>query len=168
MLAVFTATALSTNYLMIGISNVKFMDFIVFFGGYLFGTSFGITIGTLTWLVYGTINPYGFNLPILVATIIGETIYGAAGGFLKNRINVRTGFTPDYRFAVIGFLTTFIYDLFTNIVSAFVAGIPIPVALIYGIPFAISHEVSNAAFFGFGLPILGKAVQKIFSGLNYE
>jgi hypothetical protein len=160
MLAIFTATALSTNYLMIGLVNVKFMDMIVFLGGYLFGVGFGVQVGVLTWLVYGTINPYGFNLPTLFATMIGETIYGVAGGLSSGRLDP-SGY-PSIEFGVIGFLSTFLYDLFTNIATAYITGIPLLIVLVNGIPFALIHEVSNAVFFGFGImPVLG-AIRRVF------
>ncbi|MCK4702029.1 hypothetical protein KAT55_01590 [Candidatus Bathyarchaeota archaeon] len=161
MLAVMTAAAVATNYVLIGVVNVKFMDLIVFTGGYLYGSVFGATLGALIWLVYGTVNPYGFNLPILAATVLGEMLYGVAGGTLRGGLRVEPGWGPDLRLGVVGFLLTFVYDLFTNVVSAFVAGIPISVALISGVPFAIMHELSNAVFFAVGLPPLLQAIRSM-------
>jgi hypothetical protein len=163
MLAVMTAAAVTTNYLLIGVVNVKFMDLIVFTGGYLFGSGFGATLGALIWLVYGTINPYGVNLLTLAATILGEILYGVAGGVLRVGLRVEPGWSPDLRLGVAGFLLTFVYDLFTNVVSAYVAGIPVSVALISGVPFAIMHEVSNAVFFAVGLPPLLRAIGSVMN-----
>ncbi len=157
-LAVMAAAAIATNYLLIGVVNVKFMDLIVFTGGYLFGPVFGATLGALIWLVYGTINPYGVNLLTLVATILGEILYGVAGGVLRFGLRVEPGWGPDLRLGVAGFLLTFVYDVFTNVVSAYVAGIPVSVALISGVPFALMHELSNAVFFAAGLPPLLRAI----------
>lgn len=165
MLAIFTATALSTNYLMIGLVNVKFMDLIVFLGGYLFGTGFGVQVGILTWLVYGTVNPYGFNFPTLIVTVIGEMIYGIAGGLSRKKVKP-SGY-PTFEFVFIGFLTTFIYDLLTNIATAYIVGIPLFITLINGIPFALIHEISNAAFFGFGVKPVTDIVRRVF-GDKYE
>jgi len=171
--AVLTAVCVSTNYLLIGVTNVKLMDLIVFTSGFIFGTYVGASVGLLTWLVYGTLNPYGFSLPILAATCAGESLYGVAGGLLGNKI-VQGSYGKDIssilfinaRFAIIGFLLTFIYDLFTNIVSGVVAGIPITVALISGIPFAIAHEFSNTAFFFMGASPLIRAMGRLFSEGN--
>jgi hypothetical protein len=161
MLAVMTAAAVATNYLLIGVINVKFMDLIVFTGGYLYGSVFGATLGALIWLVYGTVNPYGVNLPTLAATTLAETLYGVAGGALRGGLRVEPGWRPDLRLGVAGFMLTFVYDLFTNVVSAYVAGIPVSVALIGGVPFAIMHELSNAAFFAVGLPPLLRAMRSM-------
>ena len=161
MLAVMTSAAVATNYLLIGVINVKFMDLIVFTGGYLYGSVYGATLGALIWLVYGTVNPYGFNLLTLAATILGETLYGVAGATLRRKLRVEAGWGPDIRLGVIGFLLTFVYDLFTNVVSAFIAGIPVTVALISGVPFAVMHELSNAVFFAVGLPPLLQAIRSM-------
>lgn len=161
MLAVFTAAAVATNYLLIGVVNVKLMDLIVFMGGYLYGARFGATLGAMVWLVYGTVNPYGFNLPTLAATMLGEAVYGVAGGLLGRRMDVRAGWGPDARVGIVGFLLTFAYDLFTNVVSAYVVGIPVAVALVSGVPFALVHEASNAVFFSVGFPPLLQAVKRV-------
>jgi hypothetical protein len=161
MLAVLTAAAVATNYMLIGVVNVKFMDLMVFTGGYLYGAGFGATLGAMIWLVYGTVNPYGFNLPTLAATVLGEAVYGVAGGALRGSMGVKPGWGPDARLGVVGFLLTFLYDLFTNVVSAYVAGVPVAVALVGGVPFAVMHEASNAVFFSVGVPPLLQAVRRV-------
>ena len=60
LLVVMAAVAIASNYLLIGVVNVKFMDLIVFSCGYVLGTNFGGVLGVLIWLVYGSLNPYGF------------------------------------------------------------------------------------------------------------
>lgn len=170
-IAMMTAACVSTNYMLIGVVNVKFMDLIVFVSGFVFGPLIGASVGILTWLVYGTLNPYGFSLPILLATCTGESIYGIIGGLLGSKqTKVNHEAVSDYpwlinvKFAIVGFLLTFVYDLFTNIVSGLVAGIPLPVVLISGIPFAIAHEISNTAFFFVGASLLIRAIGHLFSG----
>lgn len=160
LLAVLTATSIATNYLMIGVINVKLMDLIVFTSGYLLGSGLGAFTGVLVWLVYGTINPFGFSLPIFLSTMVGESFFGFAGGLFRNRSNdEKSGFDPWI--AVTGFLLTLIYDLFTNIVSGLTAGIPIIIALITGIPFSLAHMLSNTFFFGFGFNPLTSQIKKV-------
>jgi len=162
-IAVMTAACIVSNYLLIGVFNVKLMDLIVFSSGFLFGPTVGASVGILTWLVYGTLNPYGFSLPVLVATSLMESLYGIAGGFLgKNGPDrMGTGLTASLKYGIVGFLLTFVYDLVTNIVSGLSAGIPLAVAMVTGIPFAIAHEGSNAAFFFLGAPPLISAVGRL-------
>lgn len=158
LVAVLSASAIATNYLMIGTLNVKLMDLIIFTAGYLLGSRLGALTGGLVWLVYGTINPFGFNLPVFFSTVLGEAIYGVAGGYFSNR---ELGLGLDPWAAVAGFLLTFVYDLFTNIVSGVTAGISIPVALITGTPFMLAHTISNTVFFGFGFRPLVNSINKV-------
>lgn len=168
-IGVMTALSISTNYLLMGLLNVKFMDLFVFVSGYLMGSLSGALVGILTWLVYGTLNPYGFNLPTLIATCIGESIYGLVGGLCtKFGLNVssraltgRKFWENNLKMGIIGFLLTFIYDLFTNIVTGIVFEIPLLLYIIAGIPFAVAHEVSNFFFFFLGGSVLVNAIQKV-------
>jgi hypothetical protein len=162
-IAVMTAACIVSNYLLIGVFNVKLMDLIVFSSGFLFGPTVGASVGILTWLVYGTLNPYGFSLPVLVATSLMESLYGVAGGLLGSNGPSRmgTGLTANLKFGIVGFLLTFLYDIVTNVVSGLSAGIPLAVAMVTGIPFAIAHEGSNAAFFFLGASPLISAVGRL-------
>jgi len=164
--AVMTATCVATNYLLVGVVNVKVMDLIVFVCGVSFGAVVGSSVGALTWLVYGTINPYGFSLPVLVSTCLGETIYGLAGGGLRrlgfdSSDRVKARLAGGIKFALIGFLLTTVYDLLTNLASALSLGLPILPVMVAGIPFAAVHEVSNAAFFFVGVVPLVAVMRRI-------
>jgi hypothetical protein len=66
-----TAACLSTNYLLIGVTNVKFMDLIVFVSGIVFGPFVGASIGVLTWLVYRYPEPLR-----LLPTHTGSHLHG--------------------------------------------------------------------------------------------
>jgi hypothetical protein len=176
-----TAMNLISNYAMIGIPNVKFMDLFVFVSGYVSGVVPGVLVGVLTWLVYGTMNPYGFSFPILIACCVGEALYGVVGG-LSARIDLAgsgesfvgisdAGFWMDnLKFGILGFLLTSIYDLFTNIISGITVGLPPLIAIINGVPFAVAHEVSNFFFFLFGCKTLIVTVRRMAfkGGEKYE
>ena len=163
-IAVMTATCVASNYALLGFTNVKIMDFIIFVSGFVFGPFTGALIGVMTWMVYGTLNPYGFSLPILVATASSEALYGVLGGILGDRTIHFEGrpLLTNLKFAIVGFLLTFLYDLITNVASALTVGIPIEVALISGIPFSIAHELSNAAFFFVGAAPVIKAIRQVY------
>jgi len=157
--ALLAAAALATNYLMVGLVNVKLMDLIVFTSGYILGPKLGALTGILVWLVYGTLNPFGFSLPVFIATIMGETLFGVAGGFFAGR-------GKNHRVhawaAVAGFLVTLFYDLFTNIISGLSAGVPVYIALLTGIPFMLTHVLSNTVFFIVGFKPLAKSINRIW------
>jgi hypothetical protein len=56
-ISMFTALAVATDYAMLPLANVKLMDSIVFVSALAFGLEVGVSVGALTWLVYGEINP---------------------------------------------------------------------------------------------------------------
>lgn len=166
------SASLVSNYAMLWIHNVKFMDLLVFVSGYLMGLIPGMIVGILIWLVYGTLNPYGSNLTILAATCTGETFYAIAG-WLSSKLNLcpevnfmerfwdREIWLMNLKFGVIGFFATFFYDLFTNIISVAIVGLPPLMAIISGIPFSIIHEASNFFFFFFGCGPLIRSVKRL-------
>jgi hypothetical protein len=153
LIAIFCALSVGTNYALIGFPNVKPMDFIVFVGGFLFGPVVGSSIGILSWLIYGSINPYGFDPRIWLATMLAESLYGITGGLLRKAFRSTSFGSQRLRlsvfFATMGFLPTVMYDLITNTVYASVYGSPVIVAIFLGAFFAVLHEGANFLIFGF-------------------
>jgi len=91
--------------------------------------------------------------------MFSEAIYGLVGGLLGakfaltnfNGVRLRVGVF----FGAIGFILTFFYDLVTNVVWASVFDVSIIVAIFFGAPFTILHQVSNAAIFGMSsIPVI--------------
>jgi hypothetical protein len=149
------------------------MDLFVFISGYLMGSTSGASIGILTWLIYGTLNPYGFNLPTLFATMLGESFYGIFGGiyarYTKNNnfdgslipLVSRKGWESNAKMGIIGFISTFIYDMFTNVVTSLIFEVPLVAYILVGIPFTAVHEISNFFFFFIASNVLIQAIRKI-------
>jgi len=81
LIAILVALSVSSNYALVWIPNVKFMDLLVFVAGLIAGPLDGAIVGALSWIVYGFLNPYGWVPTILIATALAETIYGILGGF---------------------------------------------------------------------------------------
>lgn len=162
------ALCLGSNYALAGLPNFKFMDFLVFISGFVFGPVVGGSIGILIWMVYGVINPYGFVPQIWLATMFSESIYGFAGGFLgrKNPLNKFEGDHLGFGvfLGALGLFLTFIYDLITNVVYAYTLNIPLIIALITGVPFALVHQLSNALIFGIcSIPVIA-TIEKFVAG----
>lgn len=173
LITVLTALCVGGNYALIGLPNIKIMDLVIFVSGFIFGTSIGAITGALAWIVYGTINPFGFSLPVWLSTVIGETVFGIAGGIL-GRINYET---PEKAFNVFrfslemglwGLILTMIYDLFTNIVFAVTFKVPIIAAIVTGwfIPpwFGILHEAGNLILFFSAVYPLTKVIRTLRGG----
>ncbi|MFW6117322.1 MAG: ECF transporter S component [Thermoproteota archaeon] len=168
LISTLVALCVATNYALVEIPNVKAMDFIVFVGGFCFGPLVGGLIGIFSWAVYGVLNPYGFQLPIWLATMFGESIYGLVGGFLgKKLISTDNGVQKtkiSFLFGVVAFLFTTLYDLFANFVYALTYGMPILAAIVLGTPFTILHQLSNTAIFVVGsFPVI-VAIKKSLGG----
>lgn len=171
-IAALVALAIATNYALIGVSNIKLMDFIVFVGGFCFGSVIGASIGMLSWLIYGAINPYGFVPQVWLATILAESIYGVVGGFLGKSLSSTDFHGQSLKlvifFATMGFLPTVAYDLITNVVYAYAFNVPVVIAIFVGAPFTVSHEVANAAIFGICSVPMITALGKLSRGERYD
>lgn len=165
-----TAIAVLSNYSLIWIPNVKIMDLIVFISGFYYGILAGIIVGILSWMVYGSLNPYGFVLQIWLATMLCETFYGIIGGLLKNKDNIFIEENYKFRKSIllgfIGFLITLLYDVLTNLAFAYIFNLPFIYVMIFGIPFTISHEISNFILFSIGLIPIIKIIKKIGGDKN--
>ncbi|MBC7131290.1 ECF transporter S component, partial [Candidatus Bathyarchaeota archaeon] len=151
-IAIIVALCIGSNYALVSIPNLKAMDFFIFITGFIFGPLVGAAVGFLVWLIYGVLNPYGFVPQVWVATALSETIYGLVGGIL-GKWTASMEFNKNHLSLIVllgvaGFFTTLIYDLLTNLAYAWAFNVPLIVALIAGIPFAIVHEVSNTLIFG--------------------
>ena len=157
-LAMLVAISVSTNYAMISFYNVKFMDFIVFVGGFCFGPIIGALTGIISWIVYGTLNPAGFEIRIWLATMLSEAIYGVVGGLMNSvvvseRNSVLKGkvLSTCVFFGMLGTLLTFGYDVITNAVCGYAWYGSVLVGILVGfVPFGLVHVISNAFFFGLG------------------
>jgi len=165
--SLFSALAIATDYAMLPLINVKLMDSIVFVSTLAFGLSVGVSVGALTWLVYGSVNPLGSAGGLLLLILmVSEMIY-ALFGYLAGRwlgsgeIGIPS---TSLLWGSLGLAGAFIYDLNTIIIPALMAGAPFAVALaslIPAIPFMLAHEVSDFAFFGTIAPALYGAIFRV-------
>ena len=164
-IATLVALSIATNYMLIGIHNIKLMDFIVFVGGFCFGSIAGASIGVLSWLIYGLLNPYGFVPRIWLATMLAEPVYGIVGGILGKNLGLTNFHGQRLKlsifFATMGFLPTVLYDLITNVAYASFFEEPVIAAIFTGAPFAVLHEIANAAIFGMCSVPMIVAIEKL-------
>ena len=174
--AVLVALAIGTNYAMMSIYNVKFMDLITFVGGFCFGPIVGALVGVFSWVIYGAVNPLGFSLHIWVATMLAEAVFGVTGGFLGRSLRLsgkggfwKLGVDASLFLGAVGMLLTVLYDVITNVVWGYVYGPDIMLAIIVGfIPFGFVHMISNAFFFGVGGVPAIRAVLKVVGGEHHS
>lgn len=177
LVAVFTAEALATNYLMIGLVNVKLMDALIFIAAFLFGWTIGVAVAISTWAVYGFVNPYGQDsLLLLFFLMLGESFYALGGAALRktriaNQLLAEKKLSSDLQialvFGVAGLALTFAYDVLTNFAdwvtktsSLYQA---VLIGMVTGAPFALIHEGSNLLIFAIVSPAGILATRKITS-----
>ncbi|MEM3387125.1 MAG: hypothetical protein QXN08_05585 [Nitrososphaerales archaeon] len=161
----FTALAVSTNYLLFPIWNVKLMDVIVFISAYTLGFRFGVVVAVFSWLIYGVFNPLGFSYVVLISVACCEVFYAAAGSFCARR-----GILHPLKLGLIGLLSTLSYDLLTNAVSGVLftntlwPGVLVGVLTMnFPVPLGLLHQASNLVLFSFFPPKLVPLVSNLLS-----
>ena len=156
------ALALSTSYILISIPNVKLIDSLVFLASTCLGTSWGVLVASLIWLIYGTINPLGLNPFMLFAVLTGELVFVGAGK-MANRFS---NFNP-IMLGLLGGASTLAYDLYTNVLVGILiygsiwAGI---MTMNFPYPMGLIHQVSNVIMFATVVPLLRKIMLRRGTG----
>jgi hypothetical protein len=155
----YIAAILSTNYVLTGLPNVKLFDMLVFLATYLHGARVGFPVAGITWLVYGTLNPYGAaSPPLLTVQIISEMVFVSLG-LVARRLN----HAADVRllWGLLGGLGAGIYDFITNVYVGLIFYNDVMLALIMGIPFTAAHIIANIAFFTIVAPAVTSLISKL-------
>ncbi len=168
LIATLAALCIGTNYAMLPLPNVNLMDAIVFTTSLFFGVIPGAAVATISWLVYGTLNPFGLSLPVLITVIISESIYVVAG-YLVRKTSSRSpkskfkGLERNIIYGTAGLFATLAYDLITNAIVGLVVYKSVWIGLLtmnVPIPLGIIHEASNFFFFATVVPILVRVLEK--------
>jgi hypothetical protein len=137
------------------------MDAVVFTTGFFFGVTQGTAVAAIAWLVYGTLNPLGISVPVLLAVVPSEAIYALAGGLLRRTAtgdsSGKTSVERSIVFGAAGLFSTLAYDLITNAVSGLLSYNSVWMGLLtmnFPIPLGIMHEASNLVLFAVLTPAL--------------
>jgi hypothetical protein len=151
LVAAFTALAVASDYALTDIPNVKLVDPIVFSVAFVFGLEMGVYVGVLSELIWGTVSPYGFGGYIIPFLVAGEILYAVAGWGAsrawrgeESRLSAR-----NLYFGAVLAICAFAWDLETNAGTALLSFWPsltlknLLATEAYGIPFMVSHEVSD-------------------------
>jgi len=165
--AIFTATAVGTSYMLVAIPNVKLFEMIIFLAGLLFGKRIGSLVGFLSGLIYGVFNFYGASpLPLLAVQLVAYTLLGLLGGAMM-RSRVRLVITPVSQavFALIAIGFSLAYALGADYVYALVIGINYLIWILQGAVFTIILVVCNAITFGLLMPLILVKIDPIIEKL---
>lgn len=163
--AILIAIALVSSYTLIWLPNVKLLDAIVFLISYYFGLRYGLISAIVIRLIYGTFNPYGFELFSLFMVITGELFFVFFGVLFRkitppNNLMKNNG--EIFLLSFFAMLATFLFDFYTNaLVGAFWYN-SIILGIIVGIPFGLIHQISNTII----IPMLVSVGAAIFYRLG--
>jgi hypothetical protein len=164
LMGVLVALAIVLKLPILSVPNVEFFTFVVFSSGYLLGITEGFLVGVISMSLYTSIiTPYGLPpLPIAFAQVFSMALIGLAGGLASRlhlvRLDKRPSSFTGFEFLAMGLFglsLTLIYDLLTNLATAYVAGQFLPV-MIAAIPLALLHILSNVGIFVLLTPVLLK------------
>ena len=153
-LAFFVALVAALGFLrqiLLPIPNVELMSLATFIAGAMLGTGAGAVAGAAAMGIYSILNPLGpAPPPVYAAQVAGLALFGIGGGLLANQR------TRAVVLGAAGFLLTFLYDVLTNLGTAWVMGAlsdPWPV-LAGGLLFGVGHMVWNTIAFALAGPPL--------------
>jgi hypothetical protein len=165
-LGVFTALVAALGFALSGVPNVELMTLSTFVSGALLGAIRGAIVGAGAIAIYSSFNPYGpAPPPVFVMQVLGYAFVGVVGGVVAGRAvasrRLET-FTGAALGAVLGFGVTLVYDVITNLGTAWSMGVYLdPGPIVWGgLAFALWHMVWNAAFFAICAPPLLAAVRR--------
>ena len=149
--AVFTALAVASDFALTGVLNVKLVDPIVFSVAFVFGLEMGVYVGVLSELIWGAASPFGFGGYIIPFLVGGEVLYALAGWSASKFWSGATS-RLNSRNLYFGFILTvcaFLWDLETQAGTAILeywpqlTGQKLLATEAFGLPFMVSHEVSD-------------------------
>lgn len=161
-IAILAALCIGTNYVLLPLPNVKLMDVIVFTVSLSMGIIPAVAVASVAWLVYGTLNPLGLAIPILVTVVLCENVYALAARLLSKKsvdalVDGHLTVEQGVVLGTLGLFSTLTYDIITNAVSGILAYNSVWLGLLtMNVPFplGIIHEASNTVFFAIVTPIL--------------
>ncbi|HEV2226225.1 MAG TPA: hypothetical protein VGR56_05395 [Nitrososphaerales archaeon] len=172
LVAMFTALIVGSDFALAGIPNVKLLDTLVFLAAYLLGFRIGASVGILSELIWSYVSPWGTAGYIAPFLFLGEVIFALAGYSAARLWSGEPVFRSGKSLVFGGLLATcaFLWDLETNIGTALIASWPsvttakVGLFILAGVPFMLSHEVSDFLFGMFFVPIVILLVPRLVPG----
>lgn len=157
--AIFCALAIGMGFSLMMVPNVELITVIVFLSGLTLRWKWGALVGSTAIFIYSGMNPMGSGLsfpPLFIMQIFAMALIGSLGGWLRHIFFVKEMNAFNLvGLALVGFFSTFMYDVFTLIAYPLAAGLGLPgimAALVKGLGFTLLHEISNAVVFVIAIP----------------
>ena len=154
----FAALAVALNYALIAVPQVKLFNLIVFSAGYFGGIYAGALSGGIAAAVYSIFNPYNMGMfppiPLLASQVFCMALIGAVGGACRKfNFLSGTGFLRTTKAALLGFLSSLLYNVVVTAAGAYLFG-AFKEAFIAGIPFMLVNIGANVVIFAVLLPLM--------------
>ncbi|MEM2143095.1 MAG: hypothetical protein QXS20_06090 [Candidatus Thorarchaeota archaeon] len=147
-IAMMSSLGLIGNYALVGLPNVELSSVTIFVTACVFGLPVATYCVLCIAITFSLLNPWGSMLPpILAAQIAGWLIMAAVGDSVARHDRGPDGRIERAESATAGAVTTFIFDVLTNIAYGWSFGIPLEIALVVGLPFMVVHVASNTLIF---------------------
>ncbi len=165
----FAALTLATNYALAPFPNIKLFDTLVFISALLFGLDVGLSTAVLSWLVYGSVNPWGTASLYLISILaVSETVYAFFGWFASRLqgVSLYTKAERSLMFGLMGLIGALIYDVNTIVTPFVLIGFSVSTSFLYLLNpatlwFMLAHELSDFVFFSTIAPILIVAISRL-------
>lgn len=156
-IAMLTAVAVAGGYLLVAVPNIELLTLTIAFAGLLLGASSAMLVGLAAGAIFGTLNVMGLPYPpVWIAQLIGYAFTGFLFGRFRSSFVAGKPAIIAWKCAAGGFVATLLFDALTNIAFPASTGVA-PTEwwpyLIAGIPFAITHLLSNTLLFALLLPV---------------
>jgi len=174
LISIFSALAVVLGYMLAYIPNIEIFTLTIYLSGFILGKKEGIIVGLLSSSIFTFFNPLGASpAPLFVYQIIHYSLTGLAGSITRNFLIKRKYFRAKedlYVFPIVlifgltGAIITFIYDIISTAISAFLVSITFKYFIatyMTGIIFTTIHLIGNVLSFVFLLPSLIQVVQRI-------
>ena len=161
-----TAAAVASGYLLIAVPNVELVTATVAMAGLMMGPLRGAIVGVLAMAIFGSLNIFGIPYPpVWISQMLGEAATGFLFGLIRYSYDSTSALKRAWIGAALAAAATIFYDLITNLSFPIATAAPVNTwwaYLIGGIPFAITHLVSNVLIFALVVPVAWARIGRRF------
>jgi hypothetical protein len=174
LIGLFVALALASDFALTPIANVKLVFVLVFVSAYVFGFRIGAYVAVISELIWGIFSPFGFGGLIIPFTVGGTLIYSMAGWAAAKMLGgVSLVSARNFFLGAVMAICAFLWDAETNLATALIIKWPPTIALILGtelagIPFMVTHELSDFVLGTFLAPVAIVYFARTFGGRGKE
>lgn len=158
LLGLFVGTAVGAGYLLAAVPNVELMTLVIALCGGVMGAVPGFVAGAIAAVIFSLGSPYGLAVPQMLAAQGLGLGFAGIGGAIGGRIILRAQ-RNKLRLGVLfasvatAVLSTFVFDLLTNLAIIWAFDTQPLLILSGAIPFALLHMGSNAVIFATLFPV---------------